>query len=128
LKTVIILSPDAIDDNFLKFLEGEKIEFVQVGKTELYPINEQVVTTSLQIIANESSHPVMLVCKSGRALTGVVVACLRKLQKWSMTSIFEEYRRYSGGSRLQPQQEQFIEIYDIDLITISPSAPDYLQR
>lgn len=128
MKTVIILSPDAIDDNFLKFLEGEKIEFVQVGKTELYPINEQVVTTSLQIIANESSHPVMLVCKSGRALTGVVVACLRKLQKWSMTSIFEEYRRYSGGSRLQPQQEQFIEIYDIDLITISPSAPDYLQR
>jgi len=30
------------------------------------------------------------------SLSGSVVACLRKLQQWNLTSIFEEYRRYAG--------------------------------
>ena len=28
---------------------------------------------------------------------GTVVGCLRKLQRWNLTSIFEEYRRYAGS-------------------------------
>ena len=27
---------------------------------------------------------------------GTVMGCLRKLQRWSLTAIFEEYRRYAG--------------------------------
>lgn len=27
--------------------------------------------------------------------SGTVVACLRKLQRWNLTSIFEEYRRFT---------------------------------
>ncbi len=132
---MVILSPNAVDDNFVKFLEGECIEVCNVGRVigdsviqGLYPLTEEMVTDSLKIIAKGSSYPILLVCKSGKALSGVVVACLRKLQKWSMVSIFEEYRRYSGGSRLQPQQEQFIEIYDTDLIEISVESPEFLHR
>lgn len=131
----MILSPSGVDDSFLKLLEDDSIDVIHVGKgvndvmiQGLYPLTEEMVTDSLKIIAKEACHPIMLVCKTGKALTGVVVACLRKLQKWSMISIFEEYRRYSGGSRLQPQQEQFIEIYDTDLIDITSSSPQYLQR
>ena len=50
-------------------------------------------------------------------LLGVVIACLRKLQKWSLISILEEYRRYSG-SKLQQEFEQFIELFDTDLVPI----------
>lgn len=28
--------------------------------------------------------------------TGTLIGCLRKLQRWNLTSIFEEYRRYAG--------------------------------
>ena len=40
---------------------------------------------------------------------------MRRIQKWSLLSIFEEYRRFAGV-KLQLQQpiEQFIEIFDID--------------
>jgi hypothetical protein len=28
---------------------------------------------------------------------GTVIGCLRKLQGWNLTAIFEEYRRYAGS-------------------------------
>lgn len=30
-------------------------------------------------------------------ISGTVIGCLRKLQRWNLTSIFEEYRRYAGS-------------------------------
>jgi len=38
-----------------------------------------------------------IMCNLGRHRTGTVIGCLRKLQRWNLTSIFEEYRRYAGS-------------------------------
>lgn len=48
----------------------------------------------------------------------MIVACLRRVQKWSLLSIYEEYRRFAGV-KLQLQQpiEEFIEIFDIDVFS-----------
>jgi tyrosine-protein phosphatase OCA1 len=60
-------------------------------------------------------------CRTGRYLSGVVIGCFRKLHKWSLVSIFEEYRRFAG-SKFQQQNEQFIELFDVDLVAVpSPS-------
>ena len=32
----------------------------------------------------------------GRHRSGTVVGCYRKLQRWALSSILEEYRRYAG--------------------------------
>lgn len=37
-----------------------------------------------------------MVSEEGSIKTGIVVACLRKKQKWNLSSIFEEYRRYDS--------------------------------
>jgi tyrosine-protein phosphatase OCA1 len=71
-------------------------------------IAEETVVKALEIITNKSNYPILITCKHGRALTGAVVGCLRKIQKWSMVSIFEEYRRYAR-TRNEQQHEQFIE-------------------
>lgn len=76
----------------------------------------------------------MIACATGTSLTGnfylnacssmltvnigVVVGCLRKLKRWSLISIYEEYRRFSG-TKMQQQYEQFIELFDIDLVVES---------
>ncbi len=53
------------------------------------------------------------------------MACLRKLQRWNLTSIFDEYRRFTKNvSRVQ--NEQFIELFDIDLIPVSDCSPAFL--
>ena len=55
---------------------------------------------------------------------GVVVGCLRKLQRWSTMSIFEEYRRFACGGLTQQynlshqRQEQFMELFDTDLVQV----------
>lgn len=123
-----------IDQALAKYFETNRIELRHVGKalsdvlqTGLCPITEDIVTDSLKIVAENSNYPVLIICKTGRFLTGVTIACLRKLQKWSYVSIYEEYRRYSLG-RIQSQQEEFIEMYDSELIGIKESSPLFLRR
>jgi len=60
-----------------------------------------------------------------RLRTGTVVGCLRKLQRWNLSSIFEEYRRYAG-SKVRLLNEQFIELFDTDLVRIPVNKPKFL--
>lgn len=69
----------------------------------------------------------------GRHRTGTVVGCWRKLQRWALSSILEEYRRYAGmkvrvlneqvsltGYAVQlSNRDQFIELFDTDLVSIT---------
>lgn len=53
------------------------------------------------------------------------MGCLRKLQRWNLTSIFEEYRRYAG-SKVRLQNEQFIEFFDTDLVSMPQKRPPWV--
>ncbi|KAK8866530.1 tyrosine-protein phosphatase required for protection against superoxide stress (By similarity) [Tritrichomonas musculus] len=55
--------------------------------------------------------------------TGTVIGCFRKLQNWSLSNIIEEFRRYTG---LKPSSmhEQFIELFDTDLVKIPSNEKD----
>ncbi|KAJ1497059.1 tyrosine-protein phosphatase required for protection against superoxide stress (By similarity) [Coelomomyces lativittatus] len=64
---------------------------------------------------DKARYPLIIMCNLGRHRTGTVVGCFRKLQKWNLTSIFEEYRRYAG-SKVRIMNEQFIELFDTDLV------------
>ena len=43
--------------------------------------------------------------------TGCVVGCLRKLQMWALSSIFQEYRDHSDP-KARLLDEQFIDLFD----------------
>lgn len=47
-----------------------------------------------------------------------MVGCYRKLQRWALSSILEEYRRYAG-MKVRVLNEQFIELFDTDLVSIT---------
>ena len=59
-------------------------------------------------------------------MIGVVVGCLRKIQQWHLSSIFEEYRRYAG-TKVRLQNEQFIELFDTDLVRIPSHPPSWFR-
>jgi tyrosine-protein phosphatase OCA1 len=52
---------------------------------------------------------------------------MRKLQRWALAPIFEEYRRYTGH-KVRLQNEQFIELFDVDLVSVTDHAPEFLKR
>lgn len=60
------------------------------------PITEDLVLSALQLLVNPSTYPAIVMCNQGRHRTGTVIGCLRKLQRWCLSSILEEYRRFAG--------------------------------
>jgi len=131
LKTVIILTSDAIDEQFSSVMEDFGINALYIENTNAHiakwsSVAEETVIEALKILLDRSNYPVLVTCKYGKSLTGTVIGCMRKLQRWSMVSIFEEYRRFTG-CKVQQQHEQFIELFDTDLVTVDSIAPLFLQ-
>lgn len=125
LKSVILLESIKDDDGrFGNFLEDFSIRVFHVDNSVsdsvrgFSPVAEEMVVAALQTLIDRANQPVLVTCASGKFLTGTVIGCLRKMQRWSLVSIFEEYRRFAGP-RVQQQHEQFIELFDTDLVVSS---------
>ncbi|RKO82794.1 protein-tyrosine phosphatase, partial [Blyttiomyces helicus] len=68
---------------------------------------------------------VLIHCNKGKHRTGCLVGCLRKLQHWSYTSIFDEYRRFSHP-KSRSMDQQFIELFDASRVVFDPAhLPDW---
>ena len=52
------------------------------------------------MLLNKDNLPLLLSCSSGVSATGVVVGCLRRMQVWTLASIFAECVR-AASSRPQ---------------------------
>ncbi|KAJ3192846.1 tyrosine-protein phosphatase required for protection against superoxide stress (By similarity) [Irineochytrium annulatum] len=126
LRTVIYLAPEEPNQRFLDFVDDQDIKLYHLGGSASAnawdPISEEVVLEALELILDPKNFPLILMCNLGRHRTGTVVGCLRKLQRWNLTSIFEEYRRYAGP-KVRVLNEQFIELFDIDLVKVPDKFP-----
>ena len=114
----------------LTWLEDQKIELIHLGddvgkRSPWKPISEETVLEGLHIMLNPSSYPLLVMDNLGRHRTGTMVGCLRKLQGWNLTSILEEYRRHAGA-KFRQLNEQFIELFDIDLVPLPQSRPQWM--
>lgn len=89
-------------------------------------LSEQTVIRALELMVDQRNYPMAVMCTSGRGKTGIVVGCLRKLMRWNMTSIFEEYRRYAS-SMLRLLNEQFIELFDVSVVRVGKNCPDFMK-
>lgn len=131
LKKVIYLSPDDPDIVFLHFLEDNGIELVHLGANDTTrspwaPISEETVLEALRIILDSNNYPLHVMDHQGSHRTGTVLGCLRKFQRWSLTSTFEEYHRYAGGN-VRLANEQFIELFDTDLVDVPKNPPKFMR-
>ena len=88
-------------------------------------MSEETVLRALDIILERRHYPILMLCAQGTHRTSTVVGCLRKLQRWNLTSIFEEYRRYAGA-KIRLLNEQFIELFDTELVHVPQPRPPWL--
>ena len=86
---------------------------------------QEVILRGLGIILDTSNYPLCIMDTQGRHRVGTLVGCLRKLQRWNLTAILEEYGR-SAGSKARLANEQFIELFDTDLASIPARRPAWL--
>ncbi|PWN43356.1 protein-tyrosine phosphatase, partial [Ceraceosorus guamensis] len=114
LKSVLTLILEEYPAQNMKFLHDEGIRFFQFGipgnKEPFVQIPENMITAALITILDRRNHPMLIHCNKGKHRTGCLIGCLRKLQQWSLTTIFDEYRRFSHPKSRSMDQE-FIELY-----------------
>ena len=80
------------------------------------------VARALRVIVDPSQHPVLVCSVRGDNPVSLVVGLLRRLQRWSLTSIFDEYRRFSPTPSLLDMQ--YIELFDLAAVERSSAEEE----
>jgi hypothetical protein len=121
LTSALLLTPEQPSHAALQYFAENNIQLVHVGLLHAWkqhdwqPCSDELVKESLEWILDAHHHPVAIMCTSGVHETGIVVGCLRKLSGWNLTSILIEYRHFAQ-TKARNVHEQFIELYDLDLV------------
>ncbi|KAK9031421.1 hypothetical protein V6N11_032803 [Hibiscus sabdariffa] len=110
------LCPETYPEVNNEFLKANGIMLFQFGidgcKEPFVNIPEETIREALNVVLDVKNHPVLIHCKRGKHRTGCVVGCLRKLQRWCLSSIFDEYQRFAAA-KARVSDQRFIERFDI---------------
>ncbi|OCF62180.1 tyrosine specific protein phosphatase [Kwoniella mangroviensis CBS 10435] len=116
LKTVLTLVLEDYPEANLEWCQSQDIQFMQFGipgnKEPFDNIPEDVICSALVAILDQRNHPILIHCNKGKHRTGCLIGCIRRLQSWSLTSIFDEYRRFSSP-KSRAVDQQFIDLFDL---------------
>ncbi|QLQ77971.1 hypothetical protein HG537_0A02180 [Torulaspora globosa] len=123
LKSILVLIPEEYPAENEQFLKQSGIRLFQVGmsgnKEPFVNIPSDLLTRALEVVLNPENQPILIHCNRGKHRTGCLVGCIRKLQNWSLTMIFDEYRRFAFP-KARALDQQFIEMYnDNEIIRIA---------
>ncbi|RCV10945.1 hypothetical protein SETIT_2G148600v2 [Setaria italica] len=125
LRSVLCLCPEPYPEANLEFLRAHGIRLFQFGidgsKEPFVNIPEDRIREALNVILDVRNHPVLIHCKRGKHRTGCVVGCLRKSQRWCLTSIFDEYQRFAAA-KTRVSDLRFMELFDISSIKHLPGS------
>jgi protein tyrosine/serine phosphatase len=133
LKTVLLLSAEVPTKVVCNFLEENNITLVHLGsrslttETSWKPMSEELVKDGLEWVLDKKSHPLLVCDTSGIHQVGILIGCLRRLQNWSLSAIIHEYRIFAA-SKARYVNEQFIELFDVDLVTLPEDLPDWFRE
>lgn len=115
LRSIIYLCPEPYPEANLEFIKTNGIKLYQFGieghKEPFVNIPDDAIREALKVLLDVKNHPVLIHCKRGKHRTGCLVGCLRKLQKWCLSSIFDEYQRFAAA-KARVSDQRFIELFD----------------
>ena len=130
LRSIMYLSDDEYSQENLDFLKEHNINIFHIrisgNKEPFQEIDQADVVTALQLLLDTRNHPMLVHCNKGRHRVGCIVGCLRKLQSWSMASLFDEFRRFCGSNKMQIADQEFIEVFDSEVQYDLKYAPDWI--
>ena len=100
IKSMVSLLPEPPAPHLLRWCEengvrnhAERVAGAKDGEEVMFT-NDRVADL-LQLLVLPERQPVYVHCLDGIAVTGVLVMCLRKLQRWAPAPIVAEYARFA---------------------------------
>lgn len=131
LNTVVYLSYDDFSRDLTVFFTEKNINVIHLGMKYRTPssqwkgISEGMAKDAIECILDKKLHPILVMCKTGVHFAGTMIGCLRRLQNWSLTSTIDKYRNIAGSVKTRFENEQFIELFDVDLVTLPQELPSW---
>lgn len=105
LKTIISLTPQPLEQpELLEYARRNNVQLIHIEcassksaskKKRGVPLGYEIVQRVVEYMINADYAPMYVHCLNGSQVTGLAVACLRKLSFWSLASIEDEFLRYS---------------------------------
>jgi len=115
IKSVVYLCLEDYPDGNIEFLNSIDCKLFHFGvagnKEPFVDIPEETILRALDVVFDVSNHPILIHCNKGKHRTGCLVGCLRKVRGWSMSAVFDEYRRFAFP-KARFMDQQFIELFD----------------
>ena len=103
-----------IGQDNLVFMEDNSIQMFtcKLGphKEPFGETDQEIIADALSILLDVRNHPVLVHDDKGKHRAGVLIGCLRKIQGWSLASIFHEYALFTRGS-IRLLDMQWIEFF-----------------
>ncbi|CAN6574209.1 unnamed protein product [Malus baccata var. baccata] len=123
LGSIICLCPEPYPEANMEFLKSNGIKLFQFGidgyKEPFVNIPDDTIREALKVVLDVRNHPVLIHCKRGKHRTGCLVGCLRKLQRWCLTSVFDEYQRFAAA-KARVADQRFMEMFDVSSLKHLP--------
>lgn len=131
LRSILYLCPEPYPEPNLEFLKLNGIRLFQFGidgcKEPFVNIPEDTIREALKVVLDVRNHPILIHCKRGKHRTGCVVGCLRKLQRWCLSSIFDEYQRFAAA-KARISDQRFMEMFDVSSLKHLSSSMTSFKR
>eukprot|EP01083_Nonionella_stella_P075793 206160_1 len=111
LKSIVSLTPEKPTEDLLDFCShyGIKTIYFKVKKyKESVTITPETMASIVETLINADNLPLYIHCLDGAFVSGLAIACLRKLLHWRFASIKDEFERYTGDECMIPEEIQFI--------------------
>ncbi|KAI5683231.1 hypothetical protein M9H77_04459 [Catharanthus roseus] len=116
LRSIVYLCPEPYPEANMEFLKANGIRLYQFGiegaKEPFVNIPEETIRQALKVVLDSRNHPLLIHCKRGKHRTGCLVGCLRKLQRWCLSSVFDEYQRFAAA-KARVSDQRFMELFDV---------------
>ncbi|KAH7407686.1 tyrosine phosphatase family-domain-containing protein [Cadophora sp. MPI-SDFR-AT-0126] len=97
LKTVLSLVKKDLTPEFKGFLKNNQIQHkvIDMPGTKKVDITQELMQSIMEVVLDESNHPVLIHCNHGKHRTGCAVGVIRHVARWDVEAILEEYRGYA---------------------------------
>ncbi|KAJ1727846.1 tyrosine-protein phosphatase siw14, partial [Coemansia sp. Benny D160-2] len=114
LRTIIYVHDGDCQTYHQQFIRDNDINYkhfrVAANREPFVEMDHAMVAEILAELLDTRNHPVLVHCNRGIRRVGCLVGCVRKLQGWAMTAIFDEYQRFSG-TKIRIADQEFIEVF-----------------
>jgi len=129
LRSIMYLANEDYRENVSGWAQASGLKIfhlpLETNKEPFAEMDAGHVAQALSAVVDKRNLPMLIHCNKGKYRVGCLVGCLRRLQGWSHTSIFEEFARFAGTNKIADQE--FIEVFDLTQVTIEDEfKPDWL--